>query len=43
MKDIQVAVLDVGFKCNVALPDWIGLGKGVSKGFGVLKQINSKN
>lgn len=43
MKDIQVTVLDISFRCNVVLPDWIGLGKGVSKGFGVLKQINSKN
>ena len=43
MKDIQVAVLDIQFRCNVALPDWIGLGKGVSKGFGVVRKLNSNN
>lgn len=43
MKDIQVAALDVRFRCNVALPDWIGLGKGVSKGFGVVRKIQNNN
>lgn len=38
MKDIQVAALDIDFSCNVALPDWLGLGKGVSKGYGVLRR-----
>src|SRR5690606_18871731 len=38
MKDIQVAALDIEFTCNVGLPDWIGLGKGVSKGFGVVRR-----
>lgn len=41
MKDIKVAVLDVRFRCNVALPDWIGLGKGVSKGFGVVEKLHN--
>ncbi len=41
MKDINVAVLDARFRCNVALPDWIGLGKGVSKGFGVIKKLHN--
>jgi hypothetical protein len=41
MKDIKVAVLDIRFNCNVALPDWIGLGKGVSKGFGIINQIRN--
>ena len=39
MKDIQVAAIDVRFNCNVGLPDWIGLGKGVSKGFGVVRRV----
>ena len=43
MKDIRVAALDIRFKCNVALPDWIGLGKGVSKGFGVVRQLRNYN
>ena len=38
MKDIQVAALDIDFSCNISLPDWIGLGKGVSKGFGVVRR-----
>lgn len=42
MKDIQVAAIDVRFICNVGLPDWIGLGKGVSKGFGVVR-MNKNN
>lgn len=42
MKDIQVAALDVVFSCNVGLPDWIGLGKGVSRGFGVIRQLRTK-
>ena len=42
MKDIKVAALNLSFRCNVFLPDYLGLGKGVSKGFGVVKQIRSK-
>ena len=41
MKEINVAVLNIRFRCNVALPDWIGLGKGVSKGFGVIKKLHN--
>jgi hypothetical protein len=41
MKDIRVAVLDADFRCNVSLPNWIGLGKGVSKGFGVIVKKNN--
>lgn len=29
------------FKTNVFLPDYIGLGKGVSRGFGTIRKINS--
>ena len=43
MKDIKVAVLDIQFSCNVSLPEWIGLGKGVSKGFGVVRKSRSQN
>lgn len=39
VKDIKVDTFDLSFQCNVSLPDWMGLGKGVSTGFGV---INSK-
>ncbi len=34
---------DLGFKANVFLPEYIGIGKGVSKGFGVVRvQHNDK-
>jgi hypothetical protein len=29
---------DLQFRCNVFLPEYIGLGKGVSKGFGVVRR-----
>lgn len=32
---------NLNFKTNVFLPNYIGLGKGVSKGFGVIMAINS--
>ncbi|RIV25642.1 hypothetical protein DYU11_09825 [Fibrisoma montanum] len=37
-KDQLLTSFDVEFATNVFLPDWIGLGKGVSVGFGVVKQ-----
>jgi hypothetical protein len=37
MKDIKVAVFNIQFTCNVSLPNYIGLGKGASTGFGVVK------
>lgn len=30
---------DIRFKSNVSLPDYIGLGKGVSIGFGMIKRL----
>ena len=38
-KNISVEVFNLTFQCNVSLPDWMGLGKGASTGFGI---INSK-
>lgn len=34
-KNVKMMAFDVEFKCNVSLPDYIGLGKGASTGFGV--------
>ena len=34
---------DVEFKANVSLPDYIGLGKGVSLGFGTVVSENKNN
>ncbi|TAD87438.1 MAG: hypothetical protein EAY75_06170, partial [Bacteroidetes bacterium] len=39
MKDITVRTFAVDFRCNVFLPDFMGLGKGVSKGFGTVRQL----
>ena len=36
-KDIKVRTFEVDFRTNVFLPDFMGLGKGVSKGFGTVK------
>jgi hypothetical protein len=33
---------DVEFKTNVSLPDYIGLGKGASTGFGVVVKKREK-
>ncbi len=39
VKGNGVLGLDVNFKCNVFLPNNIGLGKSVSMGYGVVKQL----
>lgn len=43
MKDIMVRTFEVDFRTNVYLPDFMGLGKGVSKGFGILRKIRNNN
>lgn len=42
-KGVLMTGFDVEFKTNISLPDYIGLGKGVSLGYGMIKQqkINS--
>lgn len=39
-KKIKMMGFDIRFKSNVSLPDYIGLGKGVSIGFGMIKRLN---
>ena len=39
IKDIQVIAFKGLFKTNILLPDYIGLGKSVSKGYGVILKI----
>jgi len=41
MKDVKVGAFDISFSTNVFLPNYIGLGKGVSTGFGIVKQIKN--
>lgn len=43
MKDIKVKTFGVQFRTNVSLPNYLGLGKGVSKGFGIVKNIRNIN
>ncbi len=40
-KGVKLMGFDVEFKCNVSLPDFIGLGKGVSVGFGMVVRVNN--
>lgn len=37
-KGVKMMAFDVCFKTNVLLPDYIGIGKGVSLGFGIIKR-----
>lgn len=39
-KGVNMMAFDVVFKSNVSLPDYIGLGKGVSRGMGTVKKNN---
>lgn len=38
-KNIKMMGFDIRFKSNISLPDYIGLGKGVSIGFGMIKRL----
>jgi hypothetical protein len=38
---VNIASFDLLFKTNVSLPNYIGLGKGVSRGFGTIVQMNN--
>lgn len=42
MKDINVRTFEVDFRTNVFLPDFVGLGKGVSTGFGTIRKIRNQ-
>lgn len=42
-KGVKMQGFDVEFKSNISLPDYIGLGKGVSLGFGMVKSENKNN
>lgn len=41
-KKTRLSAFDVEFRTNVFLPDFVGLGKGVSLGFGTVKNIGEK-
>lgn len=42
-KGIKMQCFDVEFKCNVSLPDFVGLGKGVSLGYGMVTMKKGNN
>ena len=42
-KGVRMAGFDIEFKTNISLPDYIGLGKGVSLGFGMVHKIRITN
>lgn len=41
-KNVFMQSMDVEFATNVYMPDFIGLGKGVSQGFGMIKQLRKQ-
>lgn len=41
-KNISFATFDLTFKSNVSIPNYIGLGKGVSHGFGTVAQVKNE-
>lgn len=43
LKNNDLLGFNIVFKTNVFLPNYIGLGKGVSHGYGIVKQIKNKN
>lgn len=42
-KGVRFMGFDAMFKTNVSLPDYVGLGKGVSLGMGMVKRFNNEN
>jgi hypothetical protein len=43
LKMINFASFDVKFKSNVSIPNFVGLGKGVSHGFGTVVKLEVRN
>jgi hypothetical protein len=41
-KQTKVQVFSLDFKVNVSLPDFIGLGKGASRGLGVVRRVRDR-
>lgn len=41
-KGTPLMAFDVDFSCNVSLPNYLGLGKSASHGFGVVRQIKTE-
>lgn len=41
-KEVKLSSLNLTFRANIELPDYIGLGKEAATGFGVIRQIKNK-
>jgi hypothetical protein len=42
-KDVFHLTFSLNFTCNLSIPNYVGLGKGVSVGFGIVKQLGDKD
>jgi hypothetical protein len=42
-KNVELQAFDAVFTTNVYMPEFVGLGKGASHGYGMIKQIRNKN
>ena len=42
-KGVKMMTFDAEFKANISLPDYIGIGKHVSLGFGTVVRIYNEN
>jgi len=41
-KNVFHLTFSMNFTCNLSIPNYVGLGKGVSVGFGIVKQLGEK-
>jgi hypothetical protein len=41
-KGVPLVAFDVQFRCNVSLPNYLGLGKSASHGFGIVRQYREQ-
>lgn len=42
-KHVKLMAFDAEFKTNISLPDYVGIGKNASIGYGVVTRINNEN
>lgn len=42
-KHVKLMAFDVEFKTNMSLPDYVGIGKNASIGYGIVTHINNEN
>jgi hypothetical protein len=42
-KSVFHLTFSLNFKCNLTIPDYVGIGKGVSVGFGIVKKLSDED